>query len=72
MLMRLLINGDSRLIPGMTEYGALDHVLSALSIRKELVAVALNDIIVPRADWDKTTVADGDRVEVVHFVGGGS
>ena len=72
MLMRLLINGDSRLIPGMTKFGALDQVLSALSIRKELVAVALNDIIVPRARWDKTMVSDGDRVEVVHFVGGGS
>ncbi len=72
MPMRLLINGDSRLIPEMTESDALDNVLSALSVRKELVAVALNDVIVPRSRWDKTSVFDGDRVEVVHFVGGGS
>ena len=70
--MKLLINGDSRLIPALSESDALANVLSALSIRKELVAVALNEVIVPRAEWNQTLVSNGDRIEVVHFVGGGA
>jgi thiazole synthase len=32
----------------------------------------LNLEIVPRANWDKTELKDGDKLEVVHFVGGGT
>jgi thiamine biosynthesis protein ThiS len=36
------------------------------------VAVELNLDIVPRGQWVETQLADGDRLEIVHFVGGGS
>ena len=36
------------------------------------LAVELNLEIVPRAQWEATVLKDGDKLEVVHFVGGGS
>jgi thiamine biosynthesis protein ThiS len=36
------------------------------------VAVELNLEIVPRANWEATHLNDGDKLEIVHFVGGGS
>src|SRR5829696_5964109 len=42
-----------------------------LSLAPERVAVELNRDVVRRADWPATRLSDGDRVEIVHFVGGG-
>jgi thiamine biosynthesis protein ThiS len=55
----------------LTNDQSLGSLLSALAVRKELVAIALNDMIVPRGEWDSTLVSEGDRLEIVHFVGGG-
>jgi thiamine biosynthesis protein ThiS len=41
-------------------------------MKTDRVAVELNREIVPRDQWDRTQLADGDRLEIVHFVGGGS
>ena len=71
MPLELKINGEVRLVPGTGNPAALSDVLSVLAVRKELVAVALNDLIVPRAQWEDTFVCARDRVEIVHFVGGG-
>ena len=70
--MKLFINGELREVLDDANPTALDRVLTALSVREELVAIALNDMIVPRALWQQTVVLDGDRVEIVHFVGGGA
>jgi len=43
-----------------------------LGLKSERVAVELNKKIVRRVEWDSTTISEGDRLEVVHFVGGGS
>ncbi len=72
MALKLLINGEIRAFLDAAGPTALDRVLTALSVRKELIAVALNDMIVPRTLWGQTLVSEGDRVEIVHFVGGGS
>ena len=71
MSLTLSINGEFRSLMDDANPTALDRVLTALAVRKELIAVALNDMIVPRSLWSKTLVAEGDRVEIVHFVGGG-
>ena len=66
--MRLHINGDPR---------ELDHPLSLASLVEQLgmqqdrVAVERNRDIVPREAWASTMLSDGDRLEIVHFVGGG-
>jgi sulfur carrier protein len=71
VLLNLRVNGQWRTLPVTAESPPLGVVLTVLAVRKELVAIALNDMIVPRAQWDQTLVSEGDRLEVVHFVGGG-
>jgi sulfur carrier protein len=41
-------------------------------MKADRVAVELNRDIVARESWDKTMLANGDRLEIVHFVGGGT
>ncbi len=66
--MKLTVNGDPRELPDGSTVRAL---LDALGLGGALVAVERNQTIVPRAEHERTVLADGDTVEVVHFVGGG-
>ena len=65
--MRLVINGEERELAGTT----LDALVAELGMKADRVAVELNREIVPRARWSETALHDGDRLEIVHFVGGG-
>jgi thiamine biosynthesis protein ThiS len=62
------LNGEFREIPEGLDLPAL---LEMLSLPSQRIAVELNGTVVRRIDWPETKVHDGDRVEVVHFVGGG-
>ena len=55
----------------MDEGTTLATLIERLSLAPERVAVELNRDVVRRADWPATRLSDGDRVEIVHFVGGG-
>lgn len=66
--MRIVLNGDSVVT---TEGATVGSLLQQLGISRERVAVELNADIVPKADYEKQLLADGDRIEIVHFVGGG-
>jgi len=46
-------------------------LIDELGMKGDRVAVELNRQIVPRAQWNDTRLQDGDRLEIVHFVGGG-
>lgn len=46
-------------------------LVAALGLGPRRIAVEVNHAVVPRAAYGTTALADGDRVEVVHFVGGG-
>lgn len=50
----------------------LAALVEQLALAPERLAVELNREVVRRADWPRTTLNEGDRVEIVHFVGGGS
>ncbi len=66
--MRLVINGEDKDCPGVTTLASLvDH----LGLKADRLAVELNLEIVPRAQWQSTGLKENDRLEVVHFVGGG-
>lgn len=66
--MTIFINGEEReLEDGLTVAAVLD----ALELPKQRVAIELNRRVVRKQEWESTAVAAGDRVEVVHFVGGG-
>jgi thiamine biosynthesis protein ThiS len=67
--MLLHINGEEREFPDGLTVAAL---VAQLGMKQDRVAVELNLEIVPRTAWDKTTLKSGDKLEVVHFVGGGS
>jgi sulfur carrier protein len=43
-----------------------------LGMKGDRVAVELNREIVPRAEWSKAALREGDKLEIVHFVGGGA
>ena len=64
----ILVNGEERVVAdGLTVAG----LLQTLRLKPERLAVELNRKIVRRAEWGSTSLSDGDKVEVVHFVGGG-
>lgn len=67
--MTLHINGEQRDFPEGLNVAAL---VAHLGMKPDRVAVELNLEIVPRSQWEMTTLKNGDKLEVVHFVGGGS
>jgi sulfur carrier protein len=65
--MRLVINGEERSCAALN----LEELVAELGMKGDRVAVELNREIRPRASWSDTALHDGDRLEIVHFVGGG-
>lgn len=49
----------------------LSEYLSKNQLNTARIAVELNGDILPKAEYDKTVLKDGDKVEIVNFVGGG-
>jgi thiamine biosynthesis protein ThiS len=66
---KVLVNGEEREID---EGATVADLLRLLAHAPERVAVELNREVVRRAQWAETALGEGDRVEVVHFVGGGA
>lgn len=67
-MITIYLNGEPREIPFETD---LVGVLDAFSLPTQRIAIELNENVVRRPDWPITRVREGDRLEVVHFVGGG-
>lgn len=71
--MKLQINGEEATFetsPGQDTH-TLAALIDSLNMKPDRVAVELNRDIVPRDRWPQTPLKDGDRLEIVHFVGGG-
>lgn len=66
--MEITVNGDKATIEKMSVLSYLE----TLNIDPRRVAVELNLDILPKAEYETTEINDGDRIEIVHFVGGGS
>jgi thiamine biosynthesis protein ThiS len=66
--MKLFINGD---VHEFSDSLSLQGLIQQLGMKPDRVAVELNRDIVARENWEQTTLSDGDRLEIVHFVGGG-
>jgi len=71
--MNLHINGEERAFanPASPAKFTLATLIESLNMKSDRVAVELNREIVPRDRWSETLLKDGDRLEIVHFVGGG-
>ncbi len=68
MSLSLVLNGESRV---MESVRTVAELVAALGLDARKVAVERNLEIVPRSLYDRTELADGDRLEIVHFIGGG-
>lgn len=69
--MKIQINGEERDFSADPVPFTLAALIDVLGMKGDRVAVELNRDIVPRDRWADTVLNDGDRLEVVHFVGGG-
>jgi len=66
--MHVVVNDEPRSLPGEATVADL---IAVLGLGPRRVAVEVNRALVPRADYAATRLADGDAVEIIHFVGGG-
>jgi sulfur carrier protein len=69
--MILVINGQEREFPELAPDSTLTALVEALGLKSDRVAVERNGCIISRADWAATALRERDKLEVVHFVGGG-
>ena len=67
--MRIYVNGEAKELSGPL---FLSELITQLDLPAARIAVELNRTVVRRADWGATPLQDDDRIEIVHFVGGGS
>ena len=67
-MVSVVLNGEKREVPGEL---TLDRFLEHFELPLQRVAVEVNREVVRRTLWPQTIVKDADRIEVVHFVGGG-
>jgi thiamine biosynthesis protein ThiS len=66
--LRVQINGEPL---ELSEQITLSELLAQLNLAPERLAIERNREVVRRADWRETLIAEGDQIEIVHFVGGG-
>ena len=72
--MKLHINGEEATVAAVPVQDpfTLAALIESLNMKSDRVAVELNREIVPRNLWPQTQLKEGDRLEIVHFVGGGN
>lgn len=69
--MKVIINGQEQDFPELASPVRLAELLEALGLKSDRVAVEHNGSIVARGEWASAAVDSGDKLEIVHFVGGG-
>ena len=67
-MMTLLINGETR---SLLRAAHIAELIRFLGIKPDRIAIELNRRIVKKTEWGTTRLQDGDRIEIVQFVGGG-
>ncbi len=72
MPLTLILNGQTRDFANLTPPVTLADLILELNLKGDRIAVEQNGEIVERSRWADAPLTPGDRLEVVHFVGGGS
>jgi sulfur carrier protein len=70
--MQLIINGQARVLAELRDGSTVADLVAVLAMQADRVALEQNGSLVSRTDWGKTFISAGDRLEIVHFVGGGT
>jgi sulfur carrier protein len=68
-LLHIQVNGEPREVPLEV---SLHELLTHLEVPADRVAIELNQRVVRRVEWTEVKLREADRVEIVHFVGGGA
>ena len=66
--MKIYVNGEVREVGSVS----LAELITELDLPVARIAIELNRDVVRRSDWGNTMLKDEDRIEIVHFVGGGA
>lgn len=66
--MNIVVNGEKKSIENKLN---LRELLEKLNLPNERIAVELNKEVVRKKDWDAININDADKIEIIHFVGGG-
>ncbi len=66
--MKVLINGDVKEIPDGLN---LEQLHRHFSLPSQRIAIEINTAVVRRKDWEDITINEADKIEIIHFVGGG-
>lgn len=69
--MTLNLNGEAKEFDALAPGCTLLQFVGEMKLQGDRVAVELNGDIVPRRRWPEVRLNNGDKLEVVHFVGGG-
>lgn len=67
--MNIILNGQNKKIDDSTN---IEKLLISLNLDNKRLAVEVNQEIIPRADFDRFTLSELDKVEIVQAIGGGS
>ncbi|MBS1815760.1 MAG: sulfur carrier protein ThiS [Acidobacteria bacterium] len=71
MSLTIHLNGDQRSFSELETGSAIVDLITALGLKADRIAVEQNGEIIPRSQWSGTLLKEKDKIEVVHFVGGG-
>jgi len=66
--MKVFVNGEEK---DLSDATSLSELITELDLPVARIAIELNREVVRRSDWGSTMLKDDDRIEIVHFVGGG-
>ncbi len=66
--MNIIVNGEKKELGDQLN---LQELLKKLDLPTERVAIELNKMVVRKKDWTETNIKDADKIEIIHFVGGG-
>lgn len=67
-IMKILVNGETKKFEKELN---LSELLNELDLPSKLIAIELNKNVVRKKDWEEIKLSDEDKIEIVHFVGGG-
>ncbi len=67
-MVTIILNGETKEIDSEV---TLDRLLDLFSLPRQRIAIELNKQVIRRQDWPEMQVKDADKIEVIHFVGGG-
>ena len=72
MALTLVVNGVVREFPNLNPHARVDELVAELGLKGDRVAIEHNGQIAERGSWPTALLNPGDKLEIVHFVGGGS